>query len=144
MKSWLKIMIALLLLGIIAAIIVYFFVYNKPHPDFEKAKPEFTINASGLYQAFRTDPDAAAQKFNGKVIQLQGALDNIETGNDMVILTFTFEDGVFGPEGIRCTLLPQFHEAAMELVPGEIVDIKGFCTGFTGSDVILEKCSLIE
>ena len=53
MKIWIKIIIALFIIGIIAAGLGYKFIYNKPHRDFEKAKPDFTLEAKALYYNFK-------------------------------------------------------------------------------------------
>ena len=36
MKTWVKIILILFVVGIIAAVYGYFFYYNKSHPDYEK------------------------------------------------------------------------------------------------------------
>lgn len=143
MKSWLKILIALFLLGVIAATFVYFFIYNKPHKDYLKAKPEVFVTAAELYDAFINDPDGSQQFYNGKVLQIEGRIDDIESSGEMLIIVFIFEDGAFGPEGVRCTMLPEFNEEARGKQIGDYVTLKGLCTGYLG-DVILEKCSFVE
>lgn len=144
MKIWMKVIIILFLLGIIAGILGYFFVYNKPHKDYEKAKPDFILTAADLYKTFTDDQEKAANIYNGMVLQITGELGSKEDLGEMVVLTFIFDDGLFGPEGVRCTMLPQFHKSSLSLEAGDAVVIKGLCTGFTGADVILDKCSIIK
>lgn len=48
MKRYLKIIGILAVLCIVAALLIYKFIYNKPHRDYEKAKAEFTIEASAM------------------------------------------------------------------------------------------------
>ncbi|MBE0663334.1 MAG: hypothetical protein IH597_12820 [Bacteroidales bacterium] len=143
MKTWLKILIGLFLLGIIAGVLGYVFVYNKPHRDFAAAKPEFNLTAAELYDAFINDPEGSNEKYSGKIIQIEGNLDNCEESGELVILVFTFDDGAFGPEGVRCTVLPEANEKAHSIHIGDFIKIKGLCTGFTG-DVIMDKCSIVE
>ncbi len=142
MKKWIKILALLALLGIAAGIFVYYFVYNKPHPDYEKSKAEYTMTAKELYEGFITGEATPGQKYNGKVIEISGLLSSVESVDSLVIVIFAFNQGMFGDEGVRCTMLPSFNEEAKNLVPGTEVFLKGLCTGFNGSDVILEKCSL--
>ncbi len=144
MKTWIKILIALFLLGILAGIAGYFIVYNKPHRDIAKAKPDFIITAAELYDAFASNPSEASAMYNGRVLQISGRIDEKEVVDDMVILVFIFDDGMFGPEGVRCTMLPAASARAMNIMVGDYITVKGLCTGFTGVDVILDKCSVIE
>lgn len=143
MKKWHIALIALFLAGITAAAAVYFLVYSKPHPDYEKAKPEFVISVKALYFSFVEDEVAANNKYTGKVIAIDGQVAAVEQVDELVIVSFVFEEGFFGGEGVRCTMLESHHASALDLAPGEHVVIKGLCTGFTGSDVILEHCSFL-
>lgn len=143
MKTWLKVLIGLFLIGIIAGVLGYVFVYNKPHRDFATAKPEFHLTAAELYDAFINDPEGSNERYGGKIIHVEGSLDKFEESGEMVILVFTFDDGAFGPEGVRCTVLPEAKEKANNVHIGDYIKIKGLCTGFTG-DVIIDKCSIVE
>ncbi|MDR4988881.1 MAG: hypothetical protein RG741_08610 [Bacteroidales bacterium] len=141
MKKWHIVLPALAMTGIVAAAALYFLVYNKPHPDYEKAKPDYVLSAEAFYRSFVDDEMAANSKFTGSIVVIDGQLAEVEQLDDLVIVTFVFDEGFFGGEGVRCTMLERHHATALELVPGQQVTIKGLCTGFTGSDVILEHCS---
>lgn len=144
MKTWAKVMLTLAILGIIAALAVYFFVYNKPHTNFERAKPDFTVSAESLYNAFISDQTAAEKEYNAKVIQITGTLNDLEIADERVFAIFAFGDGMFGAEGIRCTLLDNHKGVLSNDDIGKPITIKGYCSGFTGTDVILEHCSVIK
>jgi len=144
MKTWVKIVLGLIVIGIIALFLVYKFVYNKQHPDYENIEASYTLNAQDLYQAYRSDRDAASAKYNGKMIALTGNLSKIEAADSLVTAVFVFSQGDFGDEGIRCTMLPKFNTEAGKLQPDGEVKVKGYCTGFNETDVILEKCSIIN
>lgn len=141
MKIWIKFLIAAAIVFLAAGILVYFFVYNKPHKDYERASPDFVLTAEELYQAFISDRSEAESLYNGKVLQITGQVDEVEQIDDLVIVMFAFSEGFFGKEGVRCTMLENHHEEALNLQPGDDVLIKGFCAGFSDSDVILEHCS---
>ncbi len=141
MKTWLKFLIAVAFVFLAAGVIVYIFVYNKPHKDYERASPDFELTAEELYLAFISDRAEAESLYNGKVLQLTGQVDDVEKIDDMVIVVFAFSEGFFGLEGVRCTMLENHHEKALSLQPGDSVIIKGFCAGFSDSDVIMEHCS---
>ncbi len=139
-----KAAIAVVVLGIIGAFLVYHFVYNKQHPDYETEAADFKLEARALYDAFKTGRDAAATKYNGKVLELTGVPGKIESTDSLVIVVFVFNQGDFGDEGVRCTMMPKYNLEAGRLQPDGEVRIKGYCTGFNDSDVILEQCSIIS
>ncbi len=142
MKIWKIILLIIALTGIAAAFLVYFFIYSKPHRDYERAEPDLEIAAEDLYRAFIKDEQNAEKTFNGKVLLIHGTLSGVEqVADDMVIAYFVFEEGFFGGEGVRCTMLENHHEKALQMEAGHEVVIKGLCTGFTGTDVIMEHCS---
>ena len=143
MKRWIKIILGLAILGIAAAFLIYHFVINKPHPDFEKIKPYYSLNAKAFYNEFKTSKENAHKLYNGKVIEITGKLARIESADTLTIAVFVFNQGMFGDEGIRCTMLKKFSTDAKKLKPDGIIRIKGYCTGFNETDVIMEYCSLI-
>jgi len=144
MKTWVKILLGLVVLGIIAAVLGYFFVYNKPHKDIEKAKPEYSLQALALFNEYVTDQTAAGEKYNGKVLEVGVTVTGIESNDTLVTVVSVLNQGMFGDEGIRFTMLEKYFEAARQLEQGSSATIKGYCVGYTGSDVILEKCSIIQ
>lgn len=144
MKRWITLSLILLVLAIAAGILVYFFIYNKPHRDFARAKPDFVMTAPELFGAFKADPQAAGQQYNGKVVEISGNVTSVERVDSLLIIVFGLQEGMFGAEGIRCTMLPVSHERAGLLKSGSPARIKGLCTGFTDTDVILEKGTISE
>jgi hypothetical protein len=143
MKLWLKILIGLMIAGIIAGFLVYKFLINKHQPDYEKLKPEYSLDAGAFYREFKVNPDNAHKLYNGKMVQLSGKLSKIENTDSLAIAVFVFNQGLFGDEGVRCTVLKKFNAEVKKLKPDGIIRIKGVCSGFTGTDVIVEHCSLI-
>ena len=144
MKKWLKILGGLFVLGVIAALLVYFFVYNKPHPDWLELKPVYTLSAAELYGQFESASEVANEKYSGKILLIEGIYDHIERVDSLVIAVFVFNQGVFGDEGVRCTMLQAQNKLAANIFEGNSIKIKGFCSGYNDTDVILEKCSLIQ
>ena len=143
-KNLLIAALALFFTGIVSAGLVYQFVINKPHQDIEKAKPAYIVSATELFDSFRSERTLAEQKYNGRVVVLSGKLDKIETSDELVTGVFVFDQGLFGDEGIRCTMLPD-HSSNLKSIPeGSEVQLKGFLTGYNETDVILEKCSVIR
>lgn len=142
MKRWIKFLFLLIGIGFLGAIAGYFFVYNKPHPDYLKKKPEFTLTASALHEAYRNDASAASTKYNGKMLAVEGELNDLEKHEDLIIAFFIVAEGMFGPEGVRVSLLPDQDIEDVSKRINSMITIKGFCTGFNDPDVILEHGSL--
>lgn len=140
----------LIILGIVAVAIitiilaVYFFIYNKPHPDYAEAKAEASVTAQELYNSFRSDPVSAGASYNGKIIVVSGMINNVEESDSMTIAVFVFNKGDFGDEGVRCTFLNAKSSEKPTPKPGDDLKIKGLCTGFNDTDVILEQCTIVE
>ena len=140
MKKLLKIGGVLAVIGILAGVYIWFFVYNKPHRDYEKATADVVISAQDCYQSIASG-DAS---YSNKVLQLNGVPTSIEDLDSMVVVVFAFNEGMFGEEGIRCTMLPNYNSEALALGNSLKVEIKGKFQGYNGTDIILEHCSIIK
>ncbi len=143
MKLWIKILLGLVLTVITVAVLTFYYVFHKPHPDFEKMKPDYSLDAGTFYKEFKTSKQNAQKLYNGKVIVITGMLSRVESSDSLTIAVFVFNQGMFGDEGIRCTILKKFIPEAKKLKPDGITRIKGYCTGFNDSDVIMEHCSIV-
>ncbi|MFH1120261.1 MAG: hypothetical protein V1775_10585 [Bacteroidota bacterium] len=131
-------------LGLIAGLFVYFFVFNKSHTDYSEATPDFDLKAASLFEEFRTNPELSGAKYNGKVLSVTGELNAVEQTDSLTIAVFGFEEGIFGSEGIRCTMIPEHASEIVNVAPGTTITLKGYCTGYNDTDVIIEHCSLEE
>lgn len=143
MKKWMKIIGALAVIGILAALYVWFYVYNKPHRDYEAASPDHILEANALFEAYRQDKSLADSIYTGMVVQINGEMSKIETADTLVIAVFAFEQGMFGDEGIRCIMLPNQNESMKNYGANTPITIKGYCTGYNDTDVIIEKASVV-
>lgn len=144
MKTRFKVLSVLVFAGVLIACLVFYFMYNKPHPDYEKMEAEFTLTASDLYTAYSANKTEAGKRFNGKVIAVNGAVSKVEISDTLVVCVFVFKQGMFGDEGLRCTMSPSYNKEAKTLLPGKEVNLKGFCSGFNDTDVVLDKCSFVK
>jgi hypothetical protein len=79
-----------------------------------------------------------------KVVEIEGTLTTVEVVDSMVIVVFAYRAGDFGDEGIRVTMLPEFREEAKKLSFLKPIKLKGQCTGYNGTDVIIENGSILE
>jgi hypothetical protein len=143
MKKIVKLIVVVFLAGLTVAFLGYKFIYNKPHRDFEKAKSDFIISGGELFHQFKNSSQQASQRYNGKVLQINGLLNRVETPDSLTIAVFVFDEGMFGDEGIRCTMLPNYAKKTRDF-EGKEVTLKGYCTGYNETDVIMESCSIIN
>jgi hypothetical protein len=144
MNKWLKIILIVVVLGLIAAFLVYKFYLNKSKPDIENTTAAYSLTAENLFKEYTTAKATADPKYNGKVLEITGTLAKVETIDTLVVAVFVFNQGDFGDEGIRCTMLHKYDEETKTIPAGTAVKIKGFCSGYNETDVILEKSSLVK
>lgn len=143
MKNWMKIIGSLVVIGILAALYVWFFVYNKPHRDYEKAEPDHFLAAEELFYQYKQNKSVADSLYTGMVLQIDGNLSKIESADTLMIAVFAFEQGMFGDEGVRCVMLQNQHEKISAYGYDDPITLKGYCTGYNDTDVILEKVSVV-
>jgi len=144
MKTWVKVILGIAVVGIVAGFLVFHFLYNKPHPNYETMEPAWSLTAGDLYKAFTANKADAEKKYNGKMIAVTGKISKVESTDSLTVCIFVFNQGMFGDEGVRCTMLPDNREKAKSFKPDGEVKLKGFCTGYNDTDVILEKCSILN
>jgi hypothetical protein len=132
-----KIIIGILVLGIIGAFIAYK-MYNKPHVNVEEASADISITADKILNDFSSDENSANLKYLDKIIEVKGVVSeiNIEKG----IITIETNDD-FG--SVLCHLSEEASRKVSGLQEGQIIVVKGICTGFL-MDVILVKCEFIN
>jgi hypothetical protein len=112
-------------------------LYVKPHQSAAAESADFTIGADSLYLQYQTNEHLADQKYLGKVIEVSGKLSEIQHNGSTEIL-------ILSPQaaggGINCQLFAG-TKPDPEPKSGDLVTIKGRCTGFL-MDVNLADCVL--
>jgi len=93
---------------------------------------------------YRQDKQLADSLYTGMVVQINGAIRKVESPDSSLIAIFIFDHGMFGDEGVRCVLLPAHHTKLKEYGPGDMITLKGYCTGYNDTDVIIEKASVVQ
>jgi hypothetical protein len=145
MKNWLKILIALVIVGVIAAFLVFKFYINKPHADIEHATPAYTMSSTELWKQYNADLKLADSLYTGKVIEVTGNLSRADKSDTLVYAVYVMEaDTMFGDKSIRCEMLPNYETEATSIPSGSVVKIKGFCNGFDQTDIKFSKCSIVK
>lgn len=142
-----KIVRVVLVLMVIAALGGWYAYteYNRPLASMTEAKPEVTISAINLIGAFEKDPASSNQQYVDKIIEVEGVLKEA-IADDKGFYTLAL-----GAEGsmssVRCSVDSASTTVASQLKQGDLVKIKGVCSGFTtdellGSDVTLVRCAI--
>lgn len=131
-----KRILVVIVMVLLAAGVVGWVVWNKPHPRAENETAS-AIAADSLYNAFILDETAANARYLNKVLELQGSaaeLSRNQDGQQVLILAVSDPLG-----GVQCTM----RKDQPEIKPGAALRVKGFCNGFT-SVVLLSDCVLVN
>ncbi|HOG19335.1 MAG TPA: hypothetical protein PKW37_02685 [Salinivirgaceae bacterium] len=141
MKTFKKILIGVVILIILSVLAVIIYIKSFEKDDYTTMESKVQLTAAELYSEFVKDDLSAAKKFNGEVISVEGIVDTVEIADDRRIVVMYLNEGLFGPEGIRAEL----HENETDkLEKGDNIILKGYCTGFTGNDVLIEYATVVE
>jgi tRNA_anti-like len=120
---------------LIGAALLFYAKWNKPHENI-KDLTGISVSASDLFGAFSENEQLANKTYNGKVIEVTGVVTAIETNQEgKTTVQLQTNDPIFG---VNCSM-----EKELAIKQGEIVTMKGICSGFT-TDVILIRCYLIK
>lgn len=123
MKKWAKIILWIALIGIVTAGIIIYRIYTKPHRDVTKEQA-LAITADSLYQAFKTNEQAANAQYLDKAVAVSGEVVSVTTNQDgKTVADFKTSDSFVV---INCT----FKEKPGDLKVGDKITFKGICTGY--------------
>jgi len=128
-KTWLAVgMIATL---IISGIVYGYYQYNKPRDSAAAGVTEIRVEAGGILHDFETDELAATKKYLGKIIEVKGRVEAIDSvsGNFSVLLA------TGSPALINCAMTGPVPAVQLN----EEIHIKGRCAGYM-MDVMLVDC----
>ena len=117
--------------------------YNRSHKDTENLQPDYSLHAAELIKEFSGDEQASNKKYWDKVIAVNGVVKEKKPDEDGVY-TIALGDTA-DMSSVRCSIDSVHNRAAINVIKGATVTIKGICTGFTadellGSDVFLVRC----
>lgn len=129
-----KIILLVLLLVIVGAGISYK-MYNKPHKNITETPVDIYVSANTILKEFSSDEKTANSKYLEKIIAVNGAISSIKIENGKGIITLTTNND-FG--GVLCHLSEKATTKINSLTTGQIITIKGVCTGYL-MDVVLVK-----
>ena len=132
-----RIVIGIVLIGIATAAIYGWSEYSRKPAGADELQASVVITVDPLVEAFTADEVAATGTYADAVIQVNGAVQEVEAQGEKVNVHLAGSDPMYR---VTC----EFDAAnAPELSVGAEVTIKGICAGFTGFDVLLQRCTLV-
>lgn len=137
MKPYLK----YIFVGIAAVVIFGIYLFNKPHKNVSRAKPDYTMEAKALFTEFEEREEEANKAYLDKVLQISGTVKEV-TADDEGGLSVTLDTGndFFG---VVCELQESSKWTREDFKAGQEVTFKGLCSGML-MDVVLVRCVRIE
>jgi len=131
-----KILIALLVV-VVAAAGVGYYLWNKPHVNLTNAKSDIAVDAKTLLEEYQLNEAASNEKYFDKVIAVKGNVT--EVMNDEGTVKVSLETGDANGFVVRCELSATAPHTRTEFAVGETVQFKGTCSGLN-FDVQLDNC----
>jgi hypothetical protein len=138
MKKWLKIMITLFIIGIVAVGITVYIIYNKPHRDVTKEQG-VQLSAQKLFDAFKANETEANKLYLNQAIEMTGEVGEVITNQDgNTVVNFKTNDPFVV---INCT----FKVNPGNVTPGQTITFKGICTGYIpDANVVINEGVLVK
>lgn len=141
MKKFIKALIIVLVVIIVALLAAYLYFINMPDKSVSKLKPDYQVSASDLAQEYESDPEKSDKKYIDKIIEVTGTITEISKDqNDSFVFILKQEDS---NTGVLCTLSQENDKKASSYKSGDIVTIRGTCSGML-FEVVLNKCAIVK
>ncbi len=133
-----KVLLTIAAIGLIAGLLMVFWIFNKPHRDVAKEKG-IALSAQQVYDAFRTNEASANSKYLDKAIELTGTVADVSTNQEgQKVVNFSTNDPLVM---INCT----FKTDPGNLKAGDTITFKGICTGYIpDANVVINEGVLIK
>lgn len=146
MKKKNRIWFAVLVIVILGSAAAYYAVteFNRKADSMETRKAAYRLTAITLLQEFSTNEIAATEKYNGKILMVEGlvkSIDQDEQGFYTVVLGDTSS-----LSSVRCSIDTLRADRVKDLQIHTTITVKGVCTGFNademglGADVLMNRC----
>ncbi len=127
-----KILLIILCLMVVAGVAIYF-IFTEKFEDTGKEEAAYTIAANDLIKEFQENDSLANIKYVEKIILVNGKIAETETADTSVNIKMI--DTLTGSY-IIFAFQEQHIKAAKQLKEGDMVSIKGSCSGGTYSKIL--------
>lgn len=132
-KPWLKKIFIITLIVLIAGGIGIYFIFTEKFEDTGTQKAAFTITADELMREFQQNDSAANKKYAEKIILVNGTISETEAADTTINIKMI--DSLTGSY-IIFAFQEQHLQEAKQLKEGDMVSIKGSCSGGTYSKIL--------
>lgn len=132
-----KIILLVLLVGVLVGGAVGLYMWNKPHEQIEDVKGT-EVSVTELAAAFSEDEAKANAKYLNKALTIQGIVTEKQQNQDGGLVIILAGDDPMAT--VQCTMRDKNVTADV----GEMVKVKGMCTGSSLFGVLLSGCVLVE
>jgi len=130
-----KIIIAVLLLGLVGAGVAIY-MWNKKEAKTEDVKSDAIITAAALSKEYSADEKIADTKYLNKNIEVSGTISEVDKNQDGGIMLVLQSDDP--TTGVQCAM----RDSGIVASKGQVVTIKGFCSGNSITGVSLTRCAI--
>jgi len=112
------------------------YLFNKKPADTREETADFEISATDLVKAFSSDEETATKKYVDKILMVTGQIKEINITSSTLFL-----ESADPLANVTCSFYGDENAKLKKLQSGEIVHVKGKCTGKL-MDVVMNNCSL--
>jgi hypothetical protein len=155
LKQVLKRGIIAAIVGLIVAVGIGLYLFNKPHRDVQAAEADYSLSSSQIVNEYLQDNEAANSKYltadgDSKILEITGKIAKISENYDghIVFLLKNNEDKA----GVSATLSDKNNAKVMLPELGETITLKGVIRSGASYDedlelyehVILDKCDIVS
>ena len=127
----------ILIIAVLAAAATGIYLWNKPHIKVEDRKG-IALTADQLCKDFNENEAAANTLYLNKAIQVSGRISEVATnldGGSMIVIQTSDASSA-----VQCSM----REKDIPLKKGEMITLKGFCSGNTITGVSLTGCVRVQ
>jgi hypothetical protein len=109
------------------------YIFTDKFADTADSKADYSLNASDLLKEFQNNYSLANEKYAEKIILVKGIISDIESADTSINVKMT--DTASG-DYIIFAFQQQHLAMARKLKKGELVSIKGSCSGGVHSEIL--------
>ena len=132
-RPWLKKFLILTLIILVAGGIGIYLIFTEKFEDTGKQAAAFTVTADELIKEFQQNDSASNKKYAEKIISVNGKIAETEAADSTINIKMM--DTLTGSY-IIFAFQEQHIKEAKQLKEGDIVSIKGSCSGGTFSKIL--------
>ena len=142
-RTWLLVLLVLLVLGGGYA----YREFNRKAASIVDEPPVVNTGTTKILEDFSKDLQSANAQYLGKVLQLNGTIEKVETDKKGFV-TIVLGDTA-SSSSVRCSMDSTQASGASGLAASTLVTIKGICTGYSpdelglGADLVLNRCIVL-